>query len=47
MTIEIAIKCNIPIVVKSFYCEDESTKMSKCKEQCYWCKNKVKDGYKQ
>ena len=34
---EIAIKCNIPIVVKSFYCENEHNHYQVCEKQCKTC----------
>jgi hypothetical protein len=37
LAMEIAIKCNIPIVVKSFVCDCEFNGSSRCGEQCVDC----------
>jgi hypothetical protein len=39
LAMEIAIKCNIPIVVKSFYCVNKEVgyKDSVCVDQCIMC----------
>ena len=39
LAVELAIKCIIPVVVKSFYCHEDkwTTNSDKCNEQCKYC----------
>ena len=41
LAMELAIKCNIPIVVESFYCnsDDGEYHNDPCAEQCRFCKS--------
>jgi hypothetical protein len=40
LAMEIAIKCNIPIVVKPFYCYEEiDEKLPRCNKQCIVCRS--------